>query len=57
MHGAIPPLPQYAFMAWCLVKAGGQLYLYPLGALIAKEIQRKQPTVIPNNKILMCWKS
>jgi hypothetical protein len=20
MHGAIPPLPQYAFMAWCLVK-------------------------------------
>jgi len=21
MSGAIPPLPQYAFMAWCLVKA------------------------------------
>jgi len=21
MNGAIPPLPQYAFMAWCLVKA------------------------------------
>jgi hypothetical protein len=20
MHGAIPPLPQYALMAWCLVK-------------------------------------
>jgi hypothetical protein len=20
MHGAIPPLPQYVFMAWCLVK-------------------------------------
>jgi len=20
MHGAIPSLPQYAFMAWCLVK-------------------------------------
>jgi hypothetical protein len=20
MHGDIPPLPQYAFMAWCLVK-------------------------------------
>jgi hypothetical protein len=20
MHGAIPPLPQYAFMAWCLDK-------------------------------------
>jgi hypothetical protein len=21
MSGAIPPLPQYAFMAWCSVKA------------------------------------
>jgi hypothetical protein len=20
MRGAVPPLPQYAFMAWCLVK-------------------------------------
>jgi len=30
MHGAIPPLPQYAFMAWCSVKktAQGQLYFY-----------------------------
>jgi len=25
MLGAIPPLPQYAFMAWCSVKAQGQL--------------------------------
>jgi hypothetical protein len=25
MRGAIPPLPQYAFMAWCLVKAQGPL--------------------------------
>jgi hypothetical protein len=33
MSGDIHPLPQYAFMAWCLVKAQGQLYLflpYPL---------------------------
>jgi hypothetical protein len=30
MSGAIHPLPQYAFMAWCLVKAQGQLYLYLL---------------------------
>jgi hypothetical protein len=22
MSGAIPPLPQYVFMAWCLVKHG-----------------------------------
>jgi hypothetical protein len=28
MSGAINPLPQYAFMAWCLVKAQGQLYLF-----------------------------
>jgi hypothetical protein len=28
MSGAIHTLPQYAFMAWCLVKAQGQLYLY-----------------------------
>jgi hypothetical protein len=24
MRGAIPPLPEYVFMAWCLVKAEGQ---------------------------------
>jgi hypothetical protein len=30
MRGAIPPLPQYAFMAWCSIKkAQGQLYLLP----------------------------
>jgi hypothetical protein len=28
MSGAIPLLPHYAFMAWCSVKAGGQLYLF-----------------------------
>jgi hypothetical protein len=30
MHGAVTPLPQYAFMAWCSVKkkAQRQLYLY-----------------------------
>jgi hypothetical protein len=22
MRGAVPPLPQYVFMAWCLVKHG-----------------------------------
>jgi hypothetical protein len=30
MSGAVLPLPQYTFMAWCLVKAQGQLYLLPL---------------------------
>jgi hypothetical protein len=28
MSGAIPPVPQCSFMAWCSVKAQGQLYLY-----------------------------
>jgi hypothetical protein len=28
MSGAIPPPPQYAFMAWQAVKAQGQLYLF-----------------------------
>jgi hypothetical protein len=27
MRGAIPPLPQYVFMAWCSVEAQGQLLL------------------------------
>jgi hypothetical protein len=27
MSGAIPPLPQYTFMARCSVKAQGHLYL------------------------------
>jgi hypothetical protein len=28
MYGAIPPLSQYAFMAWCSVKAQCHLYFY-----------------------------
>jgi len=28
MSGDITPLFQYAFMAWCLVKAQGRFYLY-----------------------------
>jgi hypothetical protein len=30
MNGAIPPLPQFAFMAWCSVKAQRKIYLLPL---------------------------
>jgi hypothetical protein len=33
MHEAIPPLPQYAFMAWCSVKAQGQLFNLDLVAV------------------------
>jgi hypothetical protein len=36
MSGAIPPLPQHAFMAWCSVKkAQKQLYLYLYHFLIS----------------------
>jgi hypothetical protein len=28
MSGVIHPLPQYAFMVWCSVKAQGQFYIY-----------------------------
>jgi hypothetical protein len=38
MSGAIPPLPQYAFLAWCSVKAQGQLYLLPLVNILEIEI-------------------
>jgi hypothetical protein len=26
MHGAIPPFPQYDFMAWCAVKSMGTTF-------------------------------
>jgi hypothetical protein len=39
MSGAVPPLPQYAFMAWCSVKAQEQLYLSPLSSQITDFIQ------------------
>jgi hypothetical protein len=36
MCGAIPPLPQYAFMAWCLVEkiTGRTLPVYKLASVI-----------------------
>jgi hypothetical protein len=39
MSGAIHPLPQYAFMAWCSVKAQGQLYLYCSQSFIQCEVE------------------
>jgi hypothetical protein len=43
MSGAIPPFLQYAFMAWCSVKAQGQLYF--LLALIDVSIQHRRKTI------------
>jgi hypothetical protein len=46
MSGAIHPLPQYAFMAWCLVKAQGQLY-FNVTKIRTKEItQINDPSAI-----------
>jgi hypothetical protein len=37
MRGAILPLPQYAFMAWCSVKRKAQGQLYLIFAMIGTE--------------------
>jgi hypothetical protein len=34
MGGAVPPLPQYAIMAWCSVKAQEQIYLCRISAYV-----------------------
>jgi hypothetical protein len=39
MSGSIPPLSQYAFMAWCSVKTPGQLYLYLYLYVIVYELR------------------
>jgi len=39
MSGVIPPLPQYTFVVWCLVKAQGQLYLYHIPVMILFRIR------------------
>jgi hypothetical protein len=47
-YSSMPPFPQYAFMAWCLVKAQGQLYLYLLldgGEWLASRPGRSTPQV------------
>jgi hypothetical protein len=38
MRGAIHPLPQYAFMMWCLVKVEGQLYLHITHSFVLSHI-------------------
>jgi hypothetical protein len=39
MRGAIPPLPKFAFMAWCSFETLGQLYLYLIFGNNTKERQ------------------
>jgi hypothetical protein len=47
MSGAMPPLPQYALMAWCLVKAQGQLYLLPLPTELISAINFEKKILSP----------
>jgi hypothetical protein len=51
MSAAISPLPQSAFMAWCSVKAQGQLYLtftfYPLFTQYSSAVL---PGVLPRRR-------
>jgi hypothetical protein len=49
MSGAIPPLPQYALMAWYSVKAQGQLYLY------LYNIQEYDFNPEDRNVVCGCW--
>jgi hypothetical protein len=48
MSGAIHPLPQYAFMAWCLVKSTGTTlpftFMKALISLLSKEQSRDRVT-------------
>jgi hypothetical protein len=54
MRGAIPPLSQYAFMAWCSVKAQGQLYLHLYLTLAISEVVTRFPPIsnISNIKVV-----
>jgi hypothetical protein len=45
MSAAIPPLPQYAFMAWYSFKAQRQLYLYITKSYSAIVVLEMFPTV------------
>jgi hypothetical protein len=49
MRGAIPPLTHFPFMAWCLVKAQGQLYIYlylPISVDAVQTLRLKLPLYI-----------
>jgi hypothetical protein len=55
MRGAIPPLSQYTFMAWCLVKNRDNfaLYLYLYFYDIIPCVEFRESTVDgPNKKVI-----
>jgi hypothetical protein len=46
--------PQYALMAWCLVKAQGQLYLLPLS--FSKAVKETKQWGFSNKNYTLSWK-
>jgi hypothetical protein len=56
MSGAIPPLPQYAFMAWCLVKHRNSFtFTLPLPYLLS-EGKKNQISLFDNRNDALPWK-
>jgi hypothetical protein len=52
MRGAIPPLPQYIFIAWCLVKHGDSFtFTFNLGM---NGVRRKGGRIKQNEKEEIC---
>jgi len=49
MRGDTPPLPQFAFMAWCSVEAQGQLSLYLYTPVITNMATCETLTLYPIN--------
>jgi hypothetical protein len=57
MSGDIHPLPQYAFIAWCLIKAQGQLYLYLYLYITQSQKRRCSPMTIWQSQGTAIWRS
>jgi hypothetical protein len=49
MHEAIPPLPLYVFMAWCLVKHRGNFTFNMLRDRLYKVLKNYKPQGLMNH--------
>jgi len=58
MSGAIPPRPQYAFIAWCSGEAQGQLHLYLCLILMQAAYLTRSSRIISSYLLLflLLWK-
>jgi hypothetical protein len=54
MSGAIHPLPQCAFMVWCLIKAQGQLYFLPFTSMLKFCVKSTSPLTASNKELQVC---